>query len=372
MGASWDISVVGPIPASIRRTANRGFKPSRIVRSIVSLLFNNGEHLSDISRIASDSLLAMMDGDVRLPASNTLTEWLGRCERWVEHDWGGGRENVVLQGLERVNRKLLGGLARHLKKSALILDIDATVIKTDKRTAKITYKGFPGYQPQLGYLPELRAFVGSDLRNGEVPSSKDVVPYLEHCKANMPEETHIRLLRADAAYYQKDVLKWCEDNGIDFAIRAVRDLEVMRVITKIPDSSWERYFDSDGIEQPDARIASTYHSMDGVGWFRLVVLRRRRDKGEQLHLFHGKYEYYPVATSLQGCALDVMRFYNQFAVRRNGGRNRAIEDGFRPIGDPLLGHECQRSLDSDWYSGLHDFRALQIAGFGRRLGCQKG
>jgi len=29
-----------------------------------------------------------------------------------------------------------------LKKSGLILDVDATVIKTDKCTAKITYKGF--------------------------------------------------------------------------------------------------------------------------------------------------------------------------------------------------------------------------------------
>jgi hypothetical protein len=141
--------------------SGRGFKPSQVVGSMVSLLFNNGEHLSDISRGSSDSLLPMLSGVAKFPASNTLTEWLGRCERWVEHAEGGGRENVVLQGLELVNRKLLGVLARKLKKTSLILDVDATVVKTDKGTAKITYKGFPGYQPQLGYLPELRAFVAS-------------------------------------------------------------------------------------------------------------------------------------------------------------------------------------------------------------------
>mgnify|MGYP000641173604 CR=1 FL=1 len=290
--------------------SGRGFKPSRIVRSIVSLLFNNGEHLSDISRISSDSLLAMMGDVSKLPASNTLTEWLGRCERWVEHDCGGERENVVLQGLERVNRKLLGGLARHLKKSGLILDIDATVVKTGKRSAKMTYKGFAGYQPQLGYLPELRSFVASDLRNGDVPSSKDVMSYLERCKGNMPEGTHVRLVRADAAYYQKEVLKWCFDNGSEFAIRAVRDPEVMAAIVKIPEAEWERYVDSDGIDEPDARIASTHHSMEGVGWFRLVVVRRRRRKREQLDIFHGKYEYYPVATSLDWSAQEVLHFYN--------------------------------------------------------------
>jgi hypothetical protein len=298
--------------------SGRGFKPSQVVRSIVSLLFNNGEHLSDISRISSDSLLAMMGDAPKLPASNTLTEWLGRCERCVEHDFGGERENIILQGLERVNRKLLGGLARHLKKSGLILDVDATVVKTGKESAKLTYKGVRGYQPQLAYLPELRSFVASEFRNGDVPSSKDVLPYLEHCKANMPDGTHVRLVRADAAYYQRDVLKWCLDNGSEFAIRAARDTEVIRVIREISEAEWERYVDADGIEQPDAEIASTYHSMEGVGWFRLVVLRRRRDKGEQLDILEGKYEYYPVATSMRCSAKAAMHFYNQRGRMEDG------------------------------------------------------
>jgi len=298
--------------------SGRGFKPSQVVGSIVSLLFNNGEHLSDISHMSSDSLLPMLNGVGKFPASNTLTEWLGRCERWVEHDCGGGLENVVLQGLELVNRKLLGVLARHIKKTGLTLDIDATVIKTEKGTAKITYKGFPGYQPQLAYLPELRAFSASEFRSGDVPSSKDVVPYLERCKANMPEGTRIGTVRADAAYYQRDVLKWCIDNGSHFAIRAGRDLEVMRVISEIPESAWERHFDSDGIEQPDAQVASTSHSMEGVGWFRLVAVRRRWERGEQLDLIGGKYSYWPIATNLSGSAQDVIHFYNQRGRMEDG------------------------------------------------------
>jgi hypothetical protein len=125
-------------------------------------------------------------------------------------------------------------------------------------------------------------------------------------------------VRADAAYYEKDVLNWCIDNGSTFAIRAGRDLEVMRVISEIPQDAWEPYVDSDGIEQPDARLASTHHSMEGVGWFRLVVLRRRRDKGEQLDLLDGKYEYYPVATSLDWSAQEVLRFYNQRGRMEDG------------------------------------------------------
>ena len=298
--------------------SGRGFRPSEMIQSIVGLLFSDGEHLSDITHLSSDSLLYALNDFRKAPAPNTLTSWLNRCERWVEHDRGGGLENVALQGVKRVNRELLGVLSRLLKKTSLILDVDATLVKAKKRTAKSTYKGFRGYQPQLAYLPELRAFLGSELRPGNEPSSKDVLSYVEDCNANMPAGTHIRLLRADAAYYQREVLKWCVDNGINFAIRAVRDSEVMRAIWSIDESEWAPYFDSDGIEQSDTQIASTFHSMDGVDWFRLVVLRRRRDKGEQLEVFDGKYEYFPVATLLDCSAEDVVRMYNERGKMEDG------------------------------------------------------
>ena len=196
-----------------------------------------------------------------------------------------------------------------LGKQKLILDVDATAIPSDKRTARMTYKGFRGYQPQLGYLPELRAFVASSLRLGNVPSSKDVVSYLEHCKANMPEGTSIGLVRGDAAYYQREVLKWCKDNRSDFAIRAIREPELMRVLYEIPQGSWEPFVDSEGIEHRDAQVAECWHSMEKVGYFRLAVLRRRRED-PQTDRFDGRYEYFPVATSLECSAPDAMRLYN--------------------------------------------------------------
>ena len=130
--------------------------------------------------------------------------------------------------------------------------------------------------------------------------------------------THIGTVRADAAYYQRDVLKWCIGNGSNFAIRAGKDPEVMRVISEIPESAWAPYFDSDGIEQPDTKVASTDHSMSGVGWFRLLVLRRRRNRGEQLDIFDGEYSYWPIATDLEGSAQDVIHFYNQRGRMEDG------------------------------------------------------
>jgi len=164
--------------------SGRGFKPSEMVRSIVCLLQKGGEHLSDISHHADDEVLLRLNGLVKFPAPNSLTEWLRNCERMVNYGDVSRRENVVLHGLEDVNRDVLGVLAHKLKKSCLTLDIDATIVKTGKRTARITYKKYRGYQPQLAYLPELRAFVASEFRNGDVPCTKDVVPYLERCRGN--------------------------------------------------------------------------------------------------------------------------------------------------------------------------------------------
>jgi hypothetical protein len=313
LGLSRLLDRVLPQPGS-----GRGFKPSVIVRSIVALLFSGGEHLSDITGLALDSLFVALNGFGKLPASNTLTTWLNRCERWVTRGHRGSRENVVLGGIKRVNQELLGFLARLHKKTRLVVDVDATLIKTKKRSARITYKGFSGYQPQLAYLPELRAFLCSQLRPGNCPSSKDVLSYLEDCVASMPVGTSISLLRADAAYYQRDVIKWCVGKRIDFVIRAVRDEEVMRAIRSIASDEWHRYVDSDGIEQRDAEVASCYHSMDGVDWFPLVVLRRRRDRCDQLDLFDGKYKYVPIATSLKSSAQDVIHIYDQRAKMEDG------------------------------------------------------
>ena len=298
--------------------SGRGFKPSEVIQNIVSLFLSGGEHLSDIAHLSSDSLLYTLNGSHKAPASNTLTSWLNHCERWVEHDNGGSRENVALHGVRRVNRELLGELARLQKKTSLILDVDATLIKTKKRTATCTYKGFRGYQPQLAYLPELGAFLGSELRPGNMPCSKDALSYLEDCKASMPVGTHIRLLRGDAAYYQRDVLKWLKENRINFTIRAIKDPELKRTIQAIDESEWAPYFDSDGIEQSDTRVASTAHSMDGVGYFRLVVIRRRRDAGDQWDLFDGKYKYHPIATNLKDSTENVVHLYNQRGRMEDG------------------------------------------------------
>ena len=75
------------------------------------------EHLSDIRRHADDEVLLRLSGLRKFPAPNSLTERLRNSERMVNYGDVSRRENVVLHGLEDVNRDLLGILARKLKRT---------------------------------------------------------------------------------------------------------------------------------------------------------------------------------------------------------------------------------------------------------------
>ncbi|MBN2209329.1 MAG: DUF2281 domain-containing protein [Candidatus Coatesbacteria bacterium] len=140
----------------------------------------------------------------------------------------------------------------------------------------------------------------------------------------MPKKTDIRLLRADAAHYQREALKW------------------------------QRYVDSNGLEQSDADVPSCLHSMDGLGWFRSVVLRRRRDSGGQLDLFDGHFEYFPVATrlwSLTEAVIHLEELSKELPPRR--------QDEVRDFADFLVKEHSNRPRRKprfDWAGGLKDRR----------------
>jgi len=70
----------------------------------------------------------------------------------------------------------------------------------------------------------------------------------------MPEGKKIAFLRSDSAAYQADIINYCEQEGIQFAIGADRDEAVLKAIRAIPDKDWVPY--------KNGYIAETIHSMN--------------------------------------------------------------------------------------------------------------
>jgi hypothetical protein len=211
--------------------------------------------------------------------------------------------NGGLSGLERVNRKLLKRGMKYDGIQGYTLDIDATGIEAEKQTAKMTYKGFKGYMPIVGHLAENGLVLGDEFREGNEPPSARNLSFIKHCTLQMPKGKTITALRSDSAAYQAEIINYCEQKGIQFAIGADLDEAVVGAIEAIPKGDWKPY--------KSGYIAETIHSMEKTPEaFRLIVIRRPY-QGTLFAEEDATVRYTVIATNRIESAEGVVKWYNQ-------------------------------------------------------------
>ncbi len=131
----------------------------------------------------------------------------------------------------------------------------------------MTYKGFIGYMPIVGHLAENGLIAGDEFKEGNESSGSRNLAFITYCARQMPKGKRITALRSDSAPYQAEIIKYCEGNGIRFAIGADLDEAVVRAIRAIPEKEWKPY--------KSGYIAETIHSTEKTEKaFRLIVIRR--------------------------------------------------------------------------------------------------
>jgi len=134
--------------------------------------------------------------------------------------------NEHLQGLVKVNRDLVASIQTHRPKKDATLDMDATLVETEKEDALFSYKGYRAYQPHNVYWAEQEIVLHSEFRDGNVPAGYDQLRIFRESLALLPEGVEKVYLRSDTAGYQHDLLKYCEKREhprfgrIEFAIGA--------------------------------------------------------------------------------------------------------------------------------------------------------
>jgi hypothetical protein len=220
------------------------------------MLNGGGRRLEDIRQIRMDEGLREVLPLKRIPSSDAFGEWLRTMGA-----------NGGLAGLETVTRKPLKRAMNHDGLTGYTLDIDATGIEAEKQTAKMTYKGFPGYMPIVGYLAENALAVGDEFRDGTVSPAARNLAFIKYCVRQMPKGKRITALRSDSAAYQAEIITYCEQERIRFAIGADLDTAVVGVIKTIAEDDWKPY--------QNGSLAETIHSMEKTDTaFRLIVIRR--------------------------------------------------------------------------------------------------
>jgi hypothetical protein len=269
-----------------------GYSASEHVYPLMLMLNGGGRRLEDLRQIRQDQGLREILPLERMPSSDASGDWMRRTG-----------SNGGLKALAAVNRK---ALKRGLKYDGLdgyTLDIDATGIQAEKKSAKMTYKGYRGYMPIVGHLAENGLIVGDEFREGNSAPAFRNLEFIKHCEQQLPRSKHINAVRADSASYQAGILNYCNAKGMLFAIGAVLDEAVVRQIQSLGDNDWQVY--------QDGFIAETVHSMNETKEaFRLIVIRRPVQK----KLFDdssGSEKYTVVATNRTEEVTKVVQWYNQ-------------------------------------------------------------
>ena len=254
----------------------RGYSVSDHLLGLAMTLTAGGEALDDIELLRSDAgIREIVEGSL-FPAPNTLGEFLR------------GFDQSSLWRLGEVSSKLVRRLISHKKLSSLTLDMDATLIESEKEEAHTTYKGFTGYDPLLAWIPELNCFLSGIFREGNASPQSHNASLLKKCLRLLPQGLKLRF-RADSAAYQQKVVQECVDHGIEFAIGADLDVSVVAAIARIPEKTWKIIHRGEDI----FALAETVHAPFNnkhLPSFRLIVTRRFTG---QLELFKSPIEDHP-------------------------------------------------------------------------------
>lgn len=140
---------------------------------------------------------------------------------------------------------------------------------------------------------------------GNVAGHTRALAFLKRCHRLCPQ---IRRFRSDSAFYQADIINWCEAQGIGYTITADQDAAVKQVIGTVRD--WAPLGDEEG--RPTGReVGTAVHTMMKTSQpFRLVIQRWRNP---QLRLFESSgYSYHVIATNRDELKpAEVVRFHNQ-------------------------------------------------------------
>jgi len=287
-----DLATVCGLIDSIRRhlTVNsekqQGWTDEQIVMALVLLNLAGGESVDDLKILEGDEGFAKVMRQVE-------THGLARSERRaLERRWRKQRRRAVpspspvfrylsafhdpeedsnrqpgkafipalhyhLQNLQRVNTDMVAFAQKKKPEKTATLDMDATLIETQKRQALFSYKKYKAYQPLNTYWFEQNIIVHSEFRDGNVPAGYEQLRIFQESLIFLPDGVEKVFLRSDTAGYQHDLLQYCAEGKnerfgvIEFAIGANVTPAFKKAVATISENEWQPLHQQIG---PDYKI----------------------------------------------------------------------------------------------------------------------
>ena len=164
-------------------------------------------------------------------------------------------------------------LQRRAPQTQATLDMDATVVETQKRTALYSYAGTRAYQPLTTYWAEAGLVVHSEFRDGNVPAGHEQRRVLEEALQHLPAGVERVLKRSDTAGYQWELLRSCAEGRnerfgvIEFAVGADVSTAFKTAVAEVDEAEW-RALSGAGGEETGQQYAEVCFVPKGLGYSR--------------------------------------------------------------------------------------------------------
>jgi hypothetical protein len=165
--------------------------------------------------------------------------------------------NDHLIGLMRVNEDMIASVQAHNLQKEATLDMDATLVETQKTDALYSYKGYKAYQPINTWWAEQSMVLHTEFRDGNVPAGYEQLRVFKETLEMLPKGVEKVYLRSDTAGYQHDLLRYCEKGEnercgkIEFAIGCDVTKEFKKAVATIEEPEWKTlYKEIDGEKVP--------------------------------------------------------------------------------------------------------------------------
>ena len=156
----------------------------------------------------------------------------------------------LLLALERINADLVAAVNKKNPIDQATLDMDATLVETQKNEALFCYKGFKAYQPLNTYWAEKGLVLHTEFRDGNVPAGHEQLRVFIRVLSLLPPGVKTVRLRSDTAGYQHDLMAYCDKGEnerfgrIEFAIGCDVTPEFKKAVSETKE--WRPLFDRKG------------------------------------------------------------------------------------------------------------------------------
>ena len=287
-----------PAPGS-----NRGYAPAQLLEQMLVSIWTGANRFAQADITRHDSTLARLFGWQKVAGHKAIVRLFQRFDQ---------------VNATRMQQATYQWMFEKLALNPITLDVDSTVltrwgheIEGAKKGYSPKYRGRDSHHPLLAFVADWRLVANFWLRPGDAFTTNNALSFIESTLANLGA-TRVGLFRADAGFYDKDIVKLLKERQVPYTISAKLTQKLQHEI--VSQCRWQAV--APGIEVSELQYEP--HGWDQAQ--RVVVVRQHierkqgRVSGKNLTLFADDqdlqgWRYSAMITDLSLAAAEVWRLY---------------------------------------------------------------